>query len=176
MNIWECKNWMKLENLLLITDTTLRFSIHESFFVETLILLFTIYQWFLFITVWHFEYTWYVSYTTATISILWIKIYHLLEKKFWNYINISQRRDLFEIKKYVTRSFINSLIEYYSKSFNNILKTLILFEIKISNNRLNRIQTNSLVIKLTSRVYISDLAVVLFYNLTHIYISIFKID
>ena len=73
--------------------------------------------------------------------------------------------------KYVTRSFENPLIEYYFRTFNNILKVLILFEIKISNRRLNIIQITNLDIKLVPRVYILDLAVVLFYNLTHIYIS-----
>ena len=71
----------------------------------------------------------------------------------------------------MTRNFIDSLIKYYSMNFNNILEILILFEIKISNNRLNIIQISNLDIKLTSRVHILDLAVVLFYNLTHIYIS-----
>ena len=71
----------------------------------------------------------------------------------------------------MTRSFIDSFIEYCFKNFNNIFKILILFEIKISNNRLNIIQVNSLDIKLTLRVYILDLVVVLFYNLTHIHIS-----
>ena len=57
-------------------------------------------------------------------------------------------------ENYVTRSFINSFIKYYFRSFDNILKALILFEIKISNNKLNIIQINSLDIRLTFRVYI----------------------
>ena len=70
----------------------------------------------------------------------------------------------------VTRSLIDSLIEYYSRSSSSILKDLILFEIKISNNRLNIIRINSLNIKLTFRIYFLNLIVVLFYNFTHIYI------
>ena len=71
----------------------------------------------------------------------------------------------------MTRSLIDSLIEYYSRSPNSILETLILFEIKISNNKLNIIQTNNLDIKLTFRINISNLTVTLFYSFTHIHIS-----
>ena len=72
----------------------------------------------------------------------------------------------------MTRSLIDSLIKYYSKNSNSILKVLILFGIKISNDELNIIHISSLDIKLISRVYILNLAIVLFYNLTHIYISL----
>ena len=70
----------------------------------------------------------------------------------------------------VTRSFIGSLIEYYSRSLSSILKVLVLFEIKISNSRLNIIQINNSDIKLKFRKYELNLTVILFYNLTHIHI------
>ena len=71
----------------------------------------------------------------------------------------------------MTRSLINSLIEYYSKSLSSILEVLVLFEIKTLNNKLNIIQINILDIKLTLRIYILNLVVILFYNFTHIYVS-----
>ena len=68
----------------------------------------------------------------------------------------------------ITRSLIDSLIEYYFRSLNSILKALIVFEIKISNSRLDIIQISNLDIKSTLRIYILNLTVILFYSFTHI--------
>ena len=69
----------------------------------------------------------------------------------------------------VTRSLIDLLIEYYSRSLSSILEVLVLLEIRISNSRLDIIRINCLDIKLTFRVYILNLVIV-YFTILHTFI------